>query len=195
MACGPSLSDAKRGVAAPAPLRGRAPEGVARLNWYAIHYGAQFWAYLLVLTDRYPSSDPTLLGVPRPPPPHPVVLVEQEDTLVRSRLTVFFRLLLALPHFAWLLLWSIAVVVVAIVNWFATLIMGRSPAAIHNFLASYQRYVTHVYAFVTLVANPFPGFAGQAGSYPVDVDFAPPARQSRWATGFRLILVRDGLPE
>jgi hypothetical protein len=31
-----------------------------------------------------------------------------DDDLRRSRLTVFFRLLLALPHIVWLYLWSFA---------------------------------------------------------------------------------------
>ena len=40
---------------------------------------------------------------------------------------------------------------------------------------------------MSLAANPFPGFLGEPG-YPVDVEIAPPARQNRWVTGFRLIL-------
>jgi hypothetical protein len=87
-----------------------------------------------------------------------------------------------------LLLWSIVVVVVAFVNWLVTLIRGRSPAAIHNFFSAYQRYVTHVYAFVSLVANPFPGFAGAAGSYPVDLEIAGPEPQRRLTTAFRVVL-------
>ena len=37
---------------------------------------------------------------------HPVRL-SIEDDLSRSRLTVFFRLILAIPHLVWLLLWGI----------------------------------------------------------------------------------------
>ena len=58
--------------------------------------------------------------------PHPVRM-EVTDDLRRSRLTVLFRLLLAIPHIIWVLLWSVAAVVAAVVNWFATLIKGRSP--------------------------------------------------------------------
>src|SRR5438270_295339 len=72
---------------------------------------------------------------------YPIRLVVHED-LHRSRLTVFFRLLLAIPHLVWLLLWTIAALVVLVVDWFATLIAGRSPAALHNFLARYLRYST-----------------------------------------------------
>jgi hypothetical protein len=50
------------------------------------------------------------------------------------------------------------------------------------------RYQAHVTAFVGLVSNPFPGFTGAAGSYPVDVEIAAPERQNRWTVGFRFVL-------
>jgi len=67
-------------------------------------------------------------------------------------------------------------------------IRGTSPQGLHNFLAAYVRYQVHVLAYLLLVANPFPGFAGKAGSYPLDVEIDPPERQNRWVTGFRLFL-------
>ncbi|MGH3092567.1 MAG: DUF4389 domain-containing protein, partial [Gaiellaceae bacterium] len=123
---------------------------------------------------------------------HPIRVVVEDD-LERSRLTVLFRLLLAIPHLIWLLLWSIGALVAAIVNWFATLALGRSPDSLHGFLAAYVRYATHVYAYLSLAANPFPGFTGEAGSYPVDVEIEPPAPQNRWKTGFRIVLVIPAL--
>jgi hypothetical protein len=68
---------------------------------------------------------------------------------------------------------------------------GRSWRPLHRFLAAYVRYQAHVYAFLFLVANPFPGFTGREGSYPIDLSIAPPARQNRWKTGFRIVL---GIP-
>ena len=53
----------------------------------------------------------------------------------------------------------------AIVNGLVALVRGRSAAPLHRFLAAYVRYTAHVTAFVTLVANPFPGFVGAPG-YP-----------------------------
>jgi hypothetical protein len=123
---------------------------------------------------------------------HPIQIVVQDD-LRRSRLTVFFRLLLAIPHFVWLFLWTIAAVVAVIVNWFATLARGRSPQALHNFLGAYVRYTTHLYAYLYLAANPWPGFTGSPGSYPVDVRIAERAPQSRWTTLLRLVLVLPAL--
>jgi len=62
-----------------------------------------------------------------------------------------------------------------------------------RFLAAFVRYSAHVSAFLYLVANPFPGFVGAAGSYPVDVDIAPPGRQNRWITCFRILLALPAL--
>src|ERR671936_208336 len=108
--------------------------------------------------------------------PHPVQL-RIDDDLGRSRLTVFFRLLLALPHIVWILLWTVAAILVAIVNWFATLITGAAPLPLFRFLAAYARYPIHVHAYIFLAANPFPGFTGRAGSYPNDLRRGEPQRQ------------------
>jgi hypothetical protein len=169
--------------------RGRAPEGIRRMTLFALHFGAQAASYIFLITDRYPSPDPTVLGIPRPPIPHPVTLTVPHDELERSRLTVFFRLLLAIPHFVWLALWGVVALVVAILNWFATLFGGQSPAAFHRFLSAYVRYQVHVYAFVTLTANPFPGFTGTPGTYPVEAQIADRQPQRRVVTGFRIFMV------
>lgn len=120
---------------------------------------------------------------------HPVTLVVEDD-LRRNRLTVFFRYLLAIPHFIWLELWGILALIVALLNWVVTLVMGRPPAAFHRFLSAFVRQQLHVSAFLTLAANPFPGFAGEEGYYPLDLVLpAEPQRQNRAKTFFRLFLV------
>jgi hypothetical protein len=126
-------------------------------------------------------------AAPVPTPDHPVRLVVTDD-LRRNRLTVFFRLILAIPHLIWLVLWSIAALFAGIANWAVTLIKGISPPGLHNFLAAYVRYSTHVNAYFYLVADPFPSFAGKPG-YPIDVEIDPPQPQNRWKTAFRIILV------
>jgi hypothetical protein len=45
-----------------------------------------------------------------------------------------------------------------------------------------------VFAYVFIVANPFPGFTGAPGSYPIDLQIEPPEPQSRWKTLLRLFL-------
>jgi len=119
---------------------------------------------------------------------HPVRLILTDDRR-RSRLTAFFRLPLAFPHLAWLILWTAPAVVAGLANWFATLFLGCSPSRLHEFLAAYCRYFAHVNAFLLLVADPFPGFVGEAGSYPVDIEVDPPVDQRWWKTLARLVLL------
>jgi hypothetical protein len=120
-----------------------------------------------------------------PPRLHPVRIVNNDD-LRRSRLTVAFRLLLVFPQSIWLVLYSLAAVPVVIVNWIATLIMGRSPQRIHNWLVRYLRYSVYVSSYEFLLANPYPPFHGDAGSYPIDLVVEGPERQNRLVTFFRL---------
>ena len=164
---------------------GRMPRGFRDLQAYGLRYLAQLAAYLLVLTDRYPNVDPA--ATPATGVPHPVGLAIEDD-LRRSRLTVFFRFLLTLPHLVWLVLWWVAAVLAAIAMWFAALVIGRPPAPLHRFLSAFLRYATHVYAYLMLTANPFPGFTGRAGSYPIDPRLPPPGRQRRLVTAFRFFL-------
>jgi len=123
--------------------------------------------------------------------PHPIRLVVTDD-LRRNRLTVFFRLLLAIPHFIWLVLWGIANAVVLVLSWFAALFTGRVPTGSHDFMARYLGYQTHVLAYVQLAADPYPSFDGGAG-YPVDLEVAPPVAQSRLTVFFRALLVIPAL--
>jgi Domain of unknown function (DUF4389) len=169
---------------------GRMPMGFRNLQTYGLRYVAQVWAYALLLTDRYPNLDPA--DPPSTGPLHPVGLAVGDD-LRRSRLTVFFRFLLALPHFVWLILWGIVAFLAGIVGWFAALILGRLPRPLHRFLSAYLRYSTHVFAFLFLTANPFPGFTGAAGSYPVDPELPEPEPQKRLVTFFRFFLAIPAL--
>lgn len=145
--------------------------------------------------SEFPPEQPP---VEQPPPPaqpgddHPIRLIVTDDCK-RSRLTVFFRLLLAIPHFIWITLWAIAAFFVIIVGWFAALFTGRLPEGIHNFLARYERYSTHLNAYVSLLANPYPPFNGRPGLYTVDLHVDSPQQQPRWTILLRIFLAIPAL--
>lgn len=171
---------------------GRIPRGLRDLITYGIGYMAQTLGFLLLVTDRYPTSDPSRV-LPFPAlPTHPVRL-ELTDHVERSRLTVFFRLLLTIPHLIWLSLWSVLTLLAVLVAWFAALATGRVPRALHRFIAAWVRYAMHVGAFLFVIGGPFPGFVGAAGSYPVDVAIDAPQRQHRAVTLFRIWLAVPAL--
>jgi hypothetical protein len=167
--------------------RGRMQRGLRDLVAYALGYSAQVGGYFFLLTGRYPSSDPALAEPYAELPEHPVRL-EVGDELERSRLTVFFRLFLAIPHLVWLALWAIAAFFAAIAAWVAALVTGRVPSGLQRFLAAFVRYAIHVYAYVALVGRRFPGFTGKEDSYGIDVAIEATPAQSRWKTLFRFFL-------
>ena len=111
---------------------------------------------------------------------------------MRSRLTVFFRLVLAIPLFIWVVLRGIAAFAVGFGNWLAVLVQGEVPSSLHDFVANYIRYATQVGAYVFLAANPYPWFRCQS-DYPVDVQIDPPVQQGRWGGFFRLVLALPAL--
>lgn len=144
--------------------------------------------------DALAPEVPAISEPPVEPPPaqrHPIQLVVTDD-LRRSRLTVFLRLPLSIPHFIWIELWGIVAWLALVVAWVVGIFLGRIPNSLHRFLAAYVRYSTHVTAYATIAANPFPGFTGTL-PYPVDLEIAPAAKQGRLRIFFRLILAIPAL--
>lgn len=118
---------------------------------------------------------------------HPIGLIVEDD-LKRNRLTVFFRLLLAIPQLIVVFVWGILAYAAVIVAWFAALVTGRVPQGLHAFLARYTRATTHVRAYTLLLADPWPPFTGEEGRYPVDLRVDGPDKQNRLTVLFRSIL-------
>jgi 2-(1,2-epoxy-1,2-dihydrophenyl)acetyl-CoA isomerase len=118
---------------------------------------------------------------------HPVQLLVTDD-LRRWRLTVLLRGLLAIPHAIVASTWLLLALLVAVFCWFVALFRGQIPERLHGWMGRSLRFYTHYMAYMWLIADPFPGFRGWAGTYPVDLDVAPVAPQPRWVTAFRLVL-------
>jgi hypothetical protein len=106
----------------------------------------------------------------------------------RSRLTTFFRLILAIPHMILLYVWGIVTYIVLVIAWFAIVFTARYPAPLYGFVSRFVRYATQVIAYTTLLTDAYPGFGG-ADDYPIRMTFAGPLeRYSRAKTFFRFIL-------
>src|SRR6266540_5923476 len=102
--------------------------------------------------SEYESGEPPE-EQPSPPSdekaPHPVRLVVSDD-LGRSRLTVFFRLILAIPHFIWIYLWTYTLLVCLPVMWFAALIAGHTPEEDRKSTRLNSSHITISYAVFCL---------------------------------------------
>jgi Domain of unknown function (DUF4389) len=121
--------------------------------------------------------------------PYPVTF-KADYVEKRSRLTTFFRLLLAIPHFIAVTFYFLAAEVVVIIAWFALLFTGRYPQGMYDFVAGALRYQTRVYGYAALLTDEYPPFSGDpATPYPVDLSIGPPKPlYSRLKVLFRLIL-------
>jgi hypothetical protein len=107
----------------------------------------------------------------------------------RSRLTTFFRAILAIPHFIVLYVWGLVAGIAVFIAWFALVITGRYPQGLYDFVASFQRYSTAAYGYVGLLTDEYPPFSGDTDDYPVHIRIPPPkAEYDRLKVLFRIIL-------
>jgi Domain of unknown function (DUF4389) len=118
------------------------------------------------------------------------VAYTQSPPQQRSRLTVFFRVLLVIPHAIVACVWGFAAFLAVVVAWFAIVITGRWPAALYDFVAGFMRFVGRLTAYMYLVVDQYPPFdGGEHPEYPVQLTIAPPKDEySRVKTFFRFIL-------
>ena len=179
-------------------VQARAPRGLRDLLAYCMGYTAELWAYLFLVTDRYPYTGPNAYAVTpvagEPAPAPHVVSLSVTDDLRRSRVLVFFRIPVVIPHVIWWLGWTLLALVTGILMWISALIIGRPPRPFHRFISAYLRYTTHLTAFFLLIGNPFPGFVGLRGSYPVELQLPEePQQQRRLVTLFRVFLAIPAL--
>ncbi|MGH8945269.1 MAG: DUF4389 domain-containing protein [Acidimicrobiia bacterium] len=115
-------------------------------------FGARVGAYLVLLTDRYPSTVDE----------QSVHLEIDYPDVVRdlNRWLPLVKWLLAIPHYIVLVvLWLVAIVAV-VVAWFAILFTGRYPRALFDFVVGVGRWSLRVdaYAFL-LVTDRYPPFS------------------------------------
>jgi hypothetical protein len=115
------------------------------------------------------------------------VTFEMDYIPQRSRLTTFFRYLLAIPHFVFAYVYTIVFLFVWVIAWFALLFTGRWPEGLYRFAGNYLRYITRLGGYLYFGVDQYPPFGGsEDNSYPVRVGIAPPqASYSRLKVFFR----------
>jgi Domain of unknown function (DUF4389) len=108
----------------------------------------------------------------------------------RSRLSTFFRWLLAIPHLLVLTVYGLLAYVAVIVAWFVLLFTARWPKALYDFVAGVLRYATRVYGYLHLATDAYPPFdLGEHDEYPIRLKLAPPQESySRLKVLFRILL-------
>jgi Domain of unknown function (DUF4389) len=117
------------------------------------------------------------------------VIFEADYVEKRSRLTTFFRWLLAIPQLIVIIFYGLAAGIVVIVAWFALLFTGRWPQGMYDFVAGFLRYSTAVNGYIYLLTDRYPPFGPDTDDYPVRLRIAPPKEEyNRLKVLFRIIL-------
>jgi Domain of unknown function (DUF4389) len=136
---------------------GRLPAGLADFQAMFIRYSLRTATYVGFLREEYPPF--TFTATPLDPGDDPRVRAEFVPQLEgRNRLTVAFRLILAIPQFIVLALLGIAVFVVGVIAFFAVLFTGRWPDGLRNFVLGVGRWWLRFQAYILLLTDEYPPF-------------------------------------
>lgn len=130
---------------------GRYPKGMFDFVVGVLRWDYNVIAYAALLRDEYP---PFSLSAGQ----YPVTYdVEYPERL--SRLLIFVKWLLIIPHVIVLCLVLIAYMVTAIIAWFAILFTGRYPEGLFRFAVGATRWGARVNAYVWLMRDDYPPFS------------------------------------
>ena len=115
-------------------------------------FGTRVWAYLVLLTDQYPSTveeQSVHLEIDYP---------DAERDL--NRWLPIVKLILAIPHFVVLIVLSVAAFFAVVIGWFAILFTGRYPRGLFDFVVGVGRWWLRVEAYaILLVTDRYPPFS------------------------------------
>jgi hypothetical protein len=130
---------------------GRYPRALFNLAVVYFRWDARVTAYLALMRDEYP---PFGGGNPEYP-----VRFEIEYPQKLSRLLIFVKWLLAIPHIVILGVLGLLGFVVYVIAWFAILFTGRVPRSLFDFLVGVGRWYLRVYAYIWLLRDEYPPFS------------------------------------
>ena len=105
----------------------------------------------------------------------------------RNRLTVAFRIILAIPHLIVAQVWGYLAEVLGVVQWFIIVFTGKRNEGIWNLQRSWLNYYARVLGYVDLLFDPYPAFASDAGPAPVRSGIAFEEQADRLTNGLRFI--------
>lgn len=116
-----------------------------------------------------------------PPNPDYPARLEVEYPPKLSRLLIFVKGILAIPHWIVLMFLAIGVVFVWIASWWVVLFTGRYPEGMFNFMVGVMRWGIRVSAYQLLVTDKYPPFSlADDPGYPVRLEVDYPPRIARW---------------
>ncbi len=136
---------------------GNLPDGVFAFMTSVHRFQWRYSSYVLFLREPYPPFE--LTGPDADPGTDPPTRfsIERPDRL--SRLLIFVKWLLAIPHYIVLLFLLIGAAIASLVGFFAVLITGRWPEGLRAFIVGVHRWAYRVQAYVYLLTDTYPPFS------------------------------------
>jgi hypothetical protein len=137
---------------------GKVPEGILGVIAMCLRYNTRASVYASFLKEEYPPF--TFATTLADPGDDPRIRVNYgSETEGRNRLTIFFRILLAIPHIIVISLIGIVAFFVYVIAWFAVLFTGKWPTGLRNFVIGLTRWTTRLNAYMYLLTDEYPPFS------------------------------------
>jgi hypothetical protein len=128
----------------------RYPDGLWNLAAYYLRWRVRAIAYMTLLRDEYPPFGDAS---------YPVVITVATPDAPRDRLTVAFRIVLALPHLFCVWLLSVAWAITTLIAWVSILVTGKFPPQLYHFGVGVLRWSARVEAYLLLLRDDYPPFS------------------------------------
>ena len=130
---------------------GRYPKGLFDFVVGIYRWQYNVYAYVLLLRDEYP---PFSLSAGQ----YPLTFdIEYPERL--SRLLIFVKWLLLIPHLIVILFLGIVYMVTLVIAWFAILFTGRYPKGMFDFAVGLLRWGARINAYYMLMRDDYPPFS------------------------------------
>ena len=131
---------------------GRVPEGLHEFIASYVRAATHLRAYLLLLANPWPPFDGAQGTYP--------VDVRVDPAAKQSRLTVFFRTLLAIPAILLYYVFGIVNNLIAFLGWFVCIVTGRMPQGMRDLSAWMLGYETQTLGYLMLLTDRYPSLSG-----------------------------------
>ncbi len=151
-------------------ITGRYPEGLYKLNSGFVRFYVRTFAWVYLQSDEWPpfgiSDDPA----------YPIRISVPPREEKQSRLTVFFRLILALPML--ILIYAISYVhsFLGVIAWLTIVFRGYLPEGVNSAMTFCNSYYARLYGYLALLTDAYPpvGIEKGKGGGPTAAPAAPP---------------------
>ncbi|KQY55970.1 hypothetical protein ASD11_15930 [Aeromicrobium sp. Root495] len=139
-------------------ITGKVPEFVVQFVALNTRYSTRVSTFLFFTRESYPPFDFDLTFADNGKDPDVRVdFVPQLEN--RSRISIFFRGLLVIPHIIVLYVLILVLYVVLFIGWFAVIILGRWPAGLLSYLLGFTRWINRLNAYMFLATDEYPPFS------------------------------------